>query len=76
MIAQRSRIMEAREAAGLDRKRQQFSVERDSGEPQLRPILGRVRFGGADAGPFPLAHRVELQPKGDVREQRAPRTAD
>jgi hypothetical protein len=39
MIAQRSRIMEAREAAGLDRTRQQFSMERDIGEPQAGTVL-------------------------------------
>jgi hypothetical protein len=41
MIARRSRIMEAREAAGLDRKRQRLSMERDTGDPQ--PLPGRVQ---------------------------------
>jgi len=35
MVAQRSRIMEAREAGGLAWKRQQFSMEPDIGEPHL-----------------------------------------
>ncbi len=34
MIAPRSRIMEADEAAGPGRKRQQFSMQRDFGEGQ------------------------------------------
>ncbi len=36
--------MEARQAAGLDRNRQEFSMERDCGEPQV--VSGRI---GAEA---------------------------
>ena len=47
VIAQRSRDMEARQAAGLDRKRQQFSMERDTGEPGVRSYRRGPRPRGA-----------------------------
>jgi hypothetical protein len=45
MIAQRSRIMEAREAAGLHLEHQQFWLERDFGEPQRRLARRGARDG-------------------------------
>ena len=80
MIAQRSRIMEAREAAGLDRKRQQFSMERDICEPQASGLhAARVHVASAVLGKA-RARTQTLKPDGETmnrkNEKKTLRTLD
>ncbi len=74
--------MEAREAAGLDRKRQQFSMQRDFGEAQLahRPgaharrrgePLTSVPLARARSGPVQGVRWREVHPRRGRRRHRS-----
>jgi len=62
MIAQRSRNMEAGEAAGPSRNRQQFSIERDFGEAQQFTFWTQSAGSGKDEGRDPPVSRAKSRP--------------